>query len=224
MTVATRSLANERAAVIQQLGVSRETEAKLDIVVAELVRWQAMMNLVGPATLPQVWSRHIADSWQLLNCCGESGPWIDLGSGGGFPGLMVAIGRTEQGLGTTHLIESNSRKCGFLRQVIRLTDVDAVVHEGRIDAVLPRFDQHVAVVSARAVASLDQLLGWTNQLLRKGALGIFPKGQDVELEVKQAAISWDFSASLQHSKTDPHARIVLVRMDAMESASHERRR
>lgn len=192
--------------------VSRETLANLDLLAAELVRWQSIKNLVGPVTLNQIWTRHIADSMQLLRYAPGPGPWLDLGSGGGFPGLVVAMARTETREGTTHLVESNGRKCAFLRHIVRVAGLDAEVHEARIEEILPRFDHSFAVVSARALASMSQLLIWTNQLLRKGALGIFPKGQDVERELKEAATSWEFSADVRQSLTDQKARVVLVRM------------
>jgi 16S rRNA (guanine527-N7)-methyltransferase len=201
-----------RAVVAASAHVSRETLAKLDVLAHELARWQAIKNLVGPSTLSQVWTRHIADSLQLLDHGQRPGPWLDLGSGGGFPGLVVAIVRTEKCAGPTHLVESNGRKCAFLRHICRLLHLDAVVHEGRIEQILPKLDPTFSVVSARALAPLTELLGWSNDLLRRGAVGIFPKGQDVEKELHEAATSWVFCADVRQSLTDRDARIVLVRM------------
>jgi 16S rRNA (guanine527-N7)-methyltransferase len=204
--------AEHRELILQANNVSRETTGKLDLLATELVRWQAIKNLVGPTTLSDIWRRHIADSLQLTDCAPDAGTWLDVGSGGGFPGLVVAIVRTEKGLGTTHLVESNGRKCAFLRHIVRLTEADAVIHEARIEDFVPKLAEPVHVVSARAVASLEQLLAWTNVLLRKGTLGIFPKGQDVDNELRIAATSWDFTADLRPSLTDRDGRIVLVRM------------
>ncbi|MCX7323817.1 MAG: 16S rRNA (guanine(527)-N(7))-methyltransferase RsmG [Hyphomicrobiales bacterium] len=204
--------ARGREVVAASLHVSRETLAKLDVLTRELGRWQAIKNLVGPSTLNQVWIRHVADSLQLLDHAQQPGAWLDLGSGGGFPGLVVAIVRTERREGTTHLVESNGRKCAFLRHMCRLLELDAIVHEGRIEQIVPTFEVVFSIVSARALAPLIELLGWTNELLRKGALGIFPKGQDVENELHEAATSWVFSADVRQSLTDRDARIVLVRM------------
>ena len=203
---------DHREAVLRNYNVSRETAEKLELLCDELVRWQAIKNLVGPTTLSDIWRRHIADSLQLVGCAPERGLWLDIGSGGGFPGLVVALARTEQGLGATHLVESNGRKCAFLRHIVRLTKADAVVHEARIEDMVPLLMDPVYAVSARAVASLDQLLAWTNGLLRKGTLGIFPKGQDVDKELRVAATSWDFEADIRPSLTDRDGRIVLVRM------------
>lgn len=211
-----------RDAILQASNVSRETAGKLDLLATELVRWQAIKNLVGPATLSDIWQRHIADSLQLTALAPGPGTWLDIGSGGGFPGLVVAILRTDQGLGTTHLVESNGRKCAFLRHITRLTQVDARVHETRIEDFVAGLTEPVHVVSARAVAPLEKLLTWTNGLLRKGTLGIFPKGQDVDKELRIAATSWDFEAELRPSLTDRDGRIVLVRMSSQPGAFHAR--
>jgi 16S rRNA (guanine527-N7)-methyltransferase len=204
----------ERALALQEFNVSRETAEKLDILVSELHRWQKIKNLVGPSALAQIWPRHISDSLQLHAVAPIPGNWLDLGSGGGFPGLVLGMVRTEHKLGTVHLIESNGRKCAFLRHIVALCELDAVVHEGRVEQILPTLQAPVAVVSARALASLSQLIAWSKCLLRNGALGIFPKGQDVEMELQQASTSWAFTAELHQSKTDSSGKIVLVRMTA----------
>jgi 16S rRNA (guanine527-N7)-methyltransferase len=204
----------DRANVLTGFNVSRETATNLDILVAEMERWQKIKNLVGPSAMSEIWSRHIADSLQLNAFVPSSGQWLDLGSGGGFPGLVLAMVRTEQKLGTVHLLESNGRKCAFLRHIVLRCGLDATVHEGRIEDLLPKFAAPVTVVSARALAPLSQLMGWSNGLLRNGALGIFPKGQDVDIELEEASISWAFTAQLHQSKTDLSGKIVLVRMSA----------
>jgi 16S rRNA (guanine527-N7)-methyltransferase len=112
------------------------------------------------------------------------------------------------------MVESNGRKCAFLRHVVGSLSLDAVVHHGRIEQELPKLDGEFRYVSARAVAPLSQLIDWTKQLLRKGALGIFPKGQDVEMELHDASTSWEYSADIRPSLTHPDGRIVLVRMSA----------
>ena len=198
--------------------VSRETLAKLQGLAQELVRWQGVKNLVGPSTIGEVWTRHIADSVQLFDMAPICGTWIDLGSGGGFPGLVIAILRSEARLGTTHLVEANDRKCAFLRQIIRQNRLDAEVHAGRIETVLPTL-RPAAIISARAVAPLVTLLDWSNVMLRQGAVGIFPKGQDVDQELAEAALAWAFHAELLPSKTDPNGRIVRITMDAEDKSS-----
>jgi 16S rRNA (guanine527-N7)-methyltransferase len=185
----------------------------LEIFAAELQRWQKIKNLVGPSAIPELWPRHIADALQLNDLGLADGCWLDIGSGGGLPAIPIAILRAEQRSGPVHMVESNGRKCAFLRHVSRLCGLDTVIHEGRIETVLPKLDVPVSVISARAVASLSQLIEWSNVLLRKGALGIFPKGQDVEFELREASTSWVFAADLRDSLTDPGGRIVLVRMN-----------
>lgn len=189
--------------------VSRETSAKLDTLVAELKRWQTIKNLVGPATLSDVWLRHIADSLQLLDYAPEARIWLDLGSGAGFPGLVVAIAGAERGL-TVHLVESNSRKCAFLRHVIRITAAPAVVHEARLETMVPEFMRVADVVSARALAPLADLLAWTEPLLKTGTIGLFPKGRDASAELTEARKTWTFDAEVLPSRTDPEARVLRI--------------
>ena len=204
------------ARTASDLNVSRETFEKLDLLERELRRWQAIKNLVGPATLDRIWDRHIVDSLQLLDLAPDAGTWIDLGSGAGFPGLVVAIAGAERGL-KVHLVESNSRKCAFLRQIARLTGSAVTVHEARLEAVIPGFVGKADVVSARALAALDQLLGWTAPLLKAGTIGLFPKGRDVEAELTEARKQWTFEAEILPSQTDSDARI--LRITSIESHS-----
>ncbi len=198
------------------LNVSRETFEKLQLLERELRRWQAIKNLVGPATLDQIWDRHIVDSLQLLTLAPEAQTWIDLGSGAGFPGLVLAIAGAERGL-QVHLVESNSRKCSFLRQVSRLTGARATVHEARLETVIPDFIGRADVVSARALASLDLLLAWTEPLLKAGTIGLFPKGRDAEIELTEARKRWTFGLDVLPSLTDSEARI--LRITSIESHS-----
>ena len=206
------TLAKQRAAVIEAYSVSRETTSRLDLLALELERWQKVKNLVGPSALPQIWHRHIADSLQLHQFGDKSGAWLDIGSGGGFPALIIAMLRTEKALGRVHMIESNGRKCAFLRHIVAVCGLDATIHEARIENRILTLDEPFKFISARAVASLDQLIAWTNPLLRNGALGIFPKGQDVDRELDEASTSWVYEADIRLSSTDPSGRIVLVRM------------
>ena len=196
------------------LNVSRETLEKLQLLERELRRWQAIKNLVGPATLDKVWDRHIVDSLQLLDLAPEAMTWVDLGSGAGFPGLVLAIAGQERGL-KVHLVESNSRKCAFLRQIARLTGASAMVHEARLETVIPSFVGKADVVSARALASLTQLLEWTEPMLKTGTIGLFPKGRDAESELTEARKKWTFKADILPSRTDSEARI--LRITSIES-------
>ena len=191
-------------------GVSRETGERLAILVAELRRWQRVKNLVGPGTLETVWSRHVADSLQLLDMEPQAVRWADLGSGAGFPGLVIAIALADRPGAEVHLVESNGRKCAFLRHAVRATGAPAVVHEARLEAVVPGLVGRVDVVTARALAPLDHLLGATGDLLTTGTVGLFPKGRDAAVELTQAEISWRFEAELLPSRTDSEARVIRV--------------
>ncbi|MBN9472147.1 MAG: 16S rRNA (guanine(527)-N(7))-methyltransferase RsmG [Bosea sp.] len=190
--------------------VSRETEERLAILVAELERWQRAKNLVSTATLDEVWTRHIADSLQLFDHAPEARRWLDLGSGGGFPGLVLGIRLAEVG-GHIDLVESNARKCAFLRHAARLTGAAVTVHAARIEDAMPQFLGKVDVVTARALASLPLLLDWCKELLRTGVIGVFPKGQHLDAELTEASKYWKIQASTFPSVTDSAARILVIR-------------
>ncbi|MGO4387759.1 16S rRNA (guanine(527)-N(7))-methyltransferase RsmG [Microvirga sp. 2YAF29] len=199
-----------------KIDVSRETREKLELLERELRRWQKVKNLVGPATLDQIWDRHIVDSLQLLDLAPQAKTWIDLGSGAGFPGLVLAIAGQERGL-KVYLVESNSRKCAFLREITRLTGAQASIRAARLETVIPGFVGQADVVSARALASLTQLLEWTEPMLKAGAIGLFPKGRDAEIELTEARKRWTFEADILPSRTDSEARI--LRITSIESLS-----
>ncbi|GJD33572.1 16S rRNA (guanine(527)-N(7))-methyltransferase RsmG [Methylobacterium aerolatum] len=198
----------DRDRVLAAFDVSRETRAALDLYVEQLRRWQTVKNLVGPSTLKEVWSRHVADALQLLSLAPEAKRWVDLGSGAGIPGLILAIAGRERGIRVT-LVESNSRKCAFLNEAARLTGAPAEIRNARIETVMAGLGGS-DVVCARALASLDQLLAWSAPLLNSGTIGLFPKGRDVQAELTQAAARWTFTHDLVPSRTDSEARIVRV--------------
>ncbi len=178
---------------------------------AELERWQAAKNLVSSTTLADVWTRHIADSLQLFNLASERERWLDLGSGGGFPGLVIGICLAERGVGQIDLVESNARKCAFLRHAARVTGARVKVHPARIEDVVGNFTGKVDVVTARALAPLTQLLDWCEELLRTGTLGLFPKGQHLDTELTDSARYWKIQATTVSSVTDDAARILMIR-------------
>jgi 16S rRNA (guanine527-N7)-methyltransferase len=197
------------AAIMAAFSVSRETFDRLDVLVRELKRWQTIKNLVGPGTLDEVWTRHVADSLQLLAYAPEGAlTWLDVGSGAGFPGLVIAIGAPNGS--QVHLVESNSRKCAFLRHAARLTGAPVTVHEARLEQVIPGFAGRAQVVTARALAPLHQLLAWCEPLLKTGAVGLFPKGRDALAELTEARRSWKFTEEILPSRTDPDARILRI--------------
>jgi 16S rRNA (guanine527-N7)-methyltransferase len=200
----------DRAEALRLVPVSRETAARLDRFVEILLRWQKAVQLVAPSTLPKLWTRHIADSLQLLEVAGGAKHWLDLGSGGGFPGLALAIALADAPGAVVHLIEIDKRKAAFLREAARATDTPAKVHAERIESVVERFAGDVEIVTARALARLPKLLELAEPLLSAGARGIFLKGQDVGKELTEAAKSWNITAESLPSRTDPRGRILIV--------------
>lgn len=178
------------------LPVSRETGQRLEAFVALLQKWQPVENLISPATLPHVWRRHVADSAQLYVLFPAVTRFADLGTGAGFPGLVLAIlGHGRPGF-HVDLVESNQRKCAFLRAVVRETEAPASVHHGRAEHVVPQLWQgsvnHHDCVTSRALAPLSELLGYAEPLLKRGALAAFHKGGDWAREVEEARRDWDF--------------------------------
>src|ERR1700741_4971258 len=201
-------LASDKAAALALNPVSRETEARLDRYV-ELVReLQAKTNLVAPSTLPNLWTRHISDSLQLLRLAPSAKVWLDLGSGGGFPGVVLACALAETPGATVHLVERNAKKAGFLRESIRVTGAPGAVHLGDIGNTVERFAGAIDCVTARAVAPLHQLIGFAEPLVRRGAKALFLKGQDVEAELTEATKYWNINPNLHSSRTGGHGWIV----------------
>lgn len=193
------------------LPVSRETEARLDGFAAHLRRWARAKNLVGPDTLTRLWTRHIADSAQVLAAMPEARHWLDLGSGAGFPGLVVANLIAGEPGARVDLVESNGRKCAFLRSAARETRAPAIVHCERIEKFVANWDGATGVVTARALAPLAKLLDLTAPLFEKGCVGVFHKGQDVERELTEASTCWTFSYELVPSRTSGGGALVILR-------------
>lgn len=204
-------LAKDRARALELTPVSRETEIRLDRFADLLVTWQNRINLIAPSTLPNLWTRHIADSLQLLTLVEAPMLWVDVGSGGGFPGLIVACALAEKPGAEIHLVESNQKKAAFLREAARVTGVPARVHAVRIEDFAAQFSGQPDVVSARALAPLKELLSEAYPLLKTGAKGLFPKGQDVEAELTEASKYWRFEYDLVPSLTSPNGQIVVIR-------------
>ena len=205
------NLTADRAQALALVPVSRETAARLDRFVAVLLTWQDTTQLIASSTVAHLWTRHIADSLQLIDAAPKARTWVDLGSGGGFPGLVLACALVDTPDAVVHLVESNMKKAAFLREAVRATNVHAVVHAERIEIFTQGFADQADVVTARALAPLKRLLEQSFGLLTTGALGVFPKGQDVEAELTEASKYWTIDAELIQSKTDPRGRIVLVR-------------
>ncbi len=204
-------LAADKAHALALTPVSRETERRLDIYVELLLRWQQTTNLISPSTIPQLWTRHIADSLQLLDLAPDAKTWVDLGSGGGFPALPVACALAEKPGTTVHLVESNGKKAAFLREAIRATGVQAQVHAERIEKFVSDTVNSVDVVSARALAPLKTLCDQAFPLIERGAIGLFLKGLDIDSELTEASKYWKLEAEKIPSKTSPDGCVVIVR-------------
>jgi 16S rRNA (guanine527-N7)-methyltransferase len=209
--MAVLDLAADRARALALTPVSRETLGRLDAFVQLLLTWQARTNLIAASTVPTIWTRHIADSLQLLAIAPDARTWVDLGSGAGFPGLVVASALPGAVGAVAHLVESNGKKAAFLREAIRVTGAPAIVHPVRIETFVESFRGPVDAVTARALAPLKALIDQSAPLLTTGALGLFPKGQDAGAELTEATKYWNMTATLIPSRTDPKGRIVVVR-------------
>jgi 16S rRNA (guanine527-N7)-methyltransferase len=205
------ALEKDRARALALTPVSRETATRLDRFVELLLKWQQTTHLVAASTVPHLWTRHIADSLQLIELVPKARVWADMGSGAGFPGLVIACALGE-GPGTlVHLIESNARKAAFLRAALTATGAPARVHPVRMEKFVESGEGPIEVVTARAVSPLDLLAAECFPLVQAGTIGLFPKGQDVGAELTKASKSWKITADLVPSRTDPRARIVVVR-------------
>lgn len=195
--------------------VSRETVDRLETYAGLLRQWQKAVNLVAPGTLEAVWGRHFADSAQLWRRGQAAWTWTDLGSGAGFPGLVIAILAAElsppPGCRVT-LIESDMRKAAFLREVARRTGVSVDILSIRIETAATQIKVPATdCVSARALAPLDRLLGLALPFFGPDTTGLFLKGREVDAEIENARKSWAFEIELIPSMTQEDARIAVVR-------------
>ena len=190
-----------------ETGVSRETLSDLEAYADLLRRWNKTINLVSPSSLEHLWSRHFQDSAQLLELVEPVGRWVDLGSGGGFPGLVIAVLAKELGDLEVILVESDQRKAAFLRTVIRDLKLNARVVVSRIEDVAPL---DADVLSARALAPLDTLLGFAFRHLKPSGIALFPKGEKADEEVAEALEHWKFDCEKHPSQTDENATILRI--------------
>jgi len=203
--------------------ISRETIDLLKIYEETLRQWQKTINLIAPSTVESIWQRHFADSAQLLRLAPENvRSWVDLGSGAGFPGMVVAIllaGQRSPGEGSiVRLIESDARKAAFLGEIARKTAVAVDIIHGRIELSSTQSSfGAVEIVSARALAPLERLLGLSSPFFGPDTIGLFPKGREVEREIDTARKHWDFDVRLEQSLTDREGRIAVIRQLAAKS-------
>ena len=192
--------------------VSRETMERLAQYESLLIKWQRSINLVAKSTLDQLWQRHMLDSAQLADLAPQSALyWADLGSGGGFPGLVVAILLRERPGFKMHLVESDQRKGIFMREVIRETGAPAEVHTARIENFARETDLKPDVVSARALAAMDRIIEWAHPLFGPETIGLFLKGQGLEDELTSARKGWIFEETVIPSLSDPSGSVLQLR-------------
>lgn len=198
-----------RDSFLKKVDVSRETLERLEIYAALLRKWNPSINLVSKTTLPDLWTRHMADSAQVFDLGKEdAGFWVDLGTGGGFPGLVVAILAVERRpeLETT-CVESDLRKATFLRTVVRETGLRTKVLPARIEELSPL---QASILSARALAPLPQLLSFAERHLAPHGEAIFLKGTEHEAEIAESLETWSFRVNTYPSKTNPGAAVLKI--------------
>ncbi len=193
-----------------KIDVSRETLQRLSIFADLLPKWQSRMNLVADSTLDQIWKRHMLDSAQIIPLIRKYYPeldkpvWLDLGSGAGFPGMVAAI----MGAGPVEMVESNTKKCSFLRQVLVQTGTEAKIHNCRIEDMPVKLAN---IITARALAPLPELLNLAHKFIGPETEFWLLKGQDVEEELTEATIYWNMEVEIHLSLSDPNGRILRVR-------------
>jgi len=188
-------------------GAPPERMADLAVFLERLTEANEVMNLVGPDSIPDFWNRHAWDSAQLLDLAPEAKTWADLGAGAGFPGVVLAILLKDRPGAHVWLIDSLQKRCRFLQTVVDELVLPATVIWGRAEEQNVKVD----VVTARAVAPMDKLLGYAQPYLSRGAQAVFLKGEKAEAELQEAAKVWHLEADLSVSRSDPRGRIVTVR-------------
>lgn len=197
--------------LLPSLSVSRETTDRLEHFAILFEKWSKSINLVAPSTRESLWERHIADSAQLRLIAPQPKQWIDIGSGGGFPGVITAILLAETGDGWVHLVESNHKKAGFLRIALSETGARGSVHPVRIEdaaQTVPAGD----AISARALADLDKLCGLIEPWLQGTGTtrGYFHKGRDYREEIAKARGRWDFDLVIHESAIEADSVILEI--------------
>ncbi len=189
--------------------VKHEAVTDLKIFLAELTRQNEVMNLVGPATIPHFWSRHVLDSAQLLDRRPDARLWADLGAGAGFPGIVLAIllKHSEGPAPRVYLVDSLTKRCRFLQTLVDALALPGTVINDRAENLNLKVD----VVTARAFAPFPKLFGFAETFFRNGAEGWFLKGENVESELIEAGKTWNFDVEQYESLSDPRGRVVHIR-------------
>jgi 16S rRNA (guanine527-N7)-methyltransferase len=222
--MASADLAADKQVALRLCPVSRETEARLDRYIALLLEWQPKTKLIASSTLATIWTRHVADSLQLLDLAPEGRRWIDLGSGGGFPGIVLACALADRPESFVHLVERNTKKAAFLREALRVTNASGSVHLGAIENFVDSNPPAADYITARALAPLNVLLTLTAPLIGHGTKALFPKGQDVEAELTEATKYWTVGSKLHPSRTSSNSWILEIdQVSAKEAPAPQRR-
>ncbi|MBL8543745.1 MAG: 16S rRNA (guanine(527)-N(7))-methyltransferase RsmG [Hyphomonadaceae bacterium] len=196
----------------QALGVSQETMQRLEAYRQLLAEWSERINLIGPKELDLFWSRHALDSAQLLKFAPEAKRWVDLGAGAGFPGLVLACFLADRPGASVHLVEATGKKARFLQAVADDLHLPAKVFNVRIEA-FGVGEGPYEVVTARALAPLNRLIPYAKPILDRGAIGLFPKGANLDAELAAATdvlIGGAYRADVLESLSDPRGRIVRI--------------
>ena len=206
------ALDEDRQNALRLVPVSRETEQRFEVFVELLGRWRKATNLIAESTFPSVWTRHVADSAQLLALAPDATRWLDMGSGAGFPGLIVAIQLADVPGAVVHCVDSDQRRCAFLREAARATGAPAVIHPVRVESLRPEDAGIVDCVTARAFAPLLLTLEFAKPWLESGAPGLFPRGRSAAKDLQQDPPSPRFAIETIRSVIEPDAAILRVRM------------
>ncbi len=206
------AIADPESWLRDHLNVSRETLEALKCYETLLVTWQKTHNLVAPSTLEDVWRRHIVDSAQLIRFGDEKRPWLDVGTGAGFPGLVIALCCRDTGPETppVTLVERNHKKVAFLRTVIRKTGASAQLVFGDMGSYMQEHTGKPGIITARAVAPLVDLCTLSEPLMAKGWRGVYPKGKTVNRELKEARKVFSLDYKLEPSLVDAKSHIVVM--------------
>ncbi len=187
--------------------VSRETMNRLNILVDAVRAWQKKTNLVAHSTIGSIWARHVADSIQCAELMPDARCWVDVGSGGGFPGLVIAAVMAEHENAKVHLVESNHKKSAFLMQAARKMDVPVIVHADRIESAAKQFS-NVDIVTARAFAPLKKLLELVEPIMTGRTVALFHKGRDYRPEIEECNGLWTFDL-IDHKSSIAEDSVVL---------------
>lgn len=202
---------DDRAEALRLVPVSRETEDRLAAFVALLDRWRTRTNLIAESTFASVWTRHIADSAQLIALAPDAKRWIDMGSGAGFPGLVIAILLADDPGAIVHCIESDQRKCAFLREAARITGAAATIHPVRVEAIAPDSLGPVDAVTARAFAPLQLTLKLATPWIERGATAVFPRGESAKDQIAALSPAPPYAIETLPSVVNPKAAILRIR-------------